>query len=155
MKDCEEENKILAIRNKELQKELEAIKTKVPVEMEQVKIAKDYLNKYSDSKMKECEQKKKILVIRNQELQKELEAIKTNVPLQNLQLVGPRSQPQQGRQCGIDTVDDGKMSLHNFRFIRRLGEGGFGTVVLAKAKLLGGHGKAVCYQGYKEMRHHL
>ena len=30
------------------------------------------------------------------------------------------------------------MSLHNFQFIRRLGEGGFGTVVLAKEKLPGG-----------------
>jgi hypothetical protein len=32
MKDCEEENKILAIRNQELQKELEAVKTNVPVQ---------------------------------------------------------------------------------------------------------------------------
>jgi len=70
--------------------------------------------------------------------QKKLEASKTNVPVQNLQLVGGSSQPQQGRQCGIDTADDGKMSLHNFQFIRRLGESGIGTVVLAKGKLLGG-----------------
>jgi hypothetical protein len=141
MKDCEEEKKILAIRKKERQKELEAINTKAPVELEQVKIAKDYLNKYSDSKMKDCDQKKKILFIWNQELQNELEAIKTNVPLQNLQLVGPRSQPRQGRQCGIDTADDGKMSLHNFQFIKRLGEGGFGTVVITKGNLLGGYEK--------------
>jgi serine/threonine protein kinase len=58
--------------------------------------------------------------------------------LQNLQLVGCNSQPQQGRHRGIDTADDGKVSLHNFHFIRRLGEGAFGTVVLAKGNLPGG-----------------
>jgi serine/threonine protein kinase len=30
------------------------------------------------------------------------------------------------------------MSLDDFRFIKRLGNGGFGTVVLAKGKLPGG-----------------
>jgi hypothetical protein len=32
MKDCEEENKIFVIRNQELQKELEAVKTNIPVQ---------------------------------------------------------------------------------------------------------------------------
>jgi serine/threonine protein kinase len=85
--------------------------------------------------MKDCEEEKKILVIRKQELQKELEAVKTNVPVQNLQLVGYGSQPQEGRQCGIDTADDGKATLDNFQFIRRLGKGAIGTVVLARGKL--------------------
>ena len=30
------------------------------------------------------------------------------------------------------------MTLNNFHFVRRLGEGAFGTVVLAKGKLPGG-----------------
>jgi len=72
------------------------------------------------------------------QLHKELEATKTNVPVQNSQLVGSNSQPQQDCQCGTDTADDGKVSLHNFQFVRRLGEGAFGTVVLAKGKLPGG-----------------
>ena len=55
-----------------------------------------------------------------------------------VQKIGSSSQPQQDRQCGIGTADDGKVSLHNFQFIRRLGEHRFGTVVLAKGKLLGG-----------------
>jgi len=84
-----------------------------------VKVASDNLNKYWESKMKDCEKEKKTLVIRNQYIQKELAAIKTNVPVQNLQLVGCNSEQQQGRQRGIDTADDGKLSLHNFHFIRR------------------------------------
>jgi novel protein kinase C epsilon type len=44
----------------------------------------------------------------------------------------------QGRQRAIDAADDGKVSLRNFHFIRRLSEGGFGTVVLAKGSLPGG-----------------
>jgi hypothetical protein len=46
-------------------------------------------------------------------------------------LVGGTSQPQ-------DTADNGKVTLNNFQFVRRLGEGAFGTVVLAKGKLPGG-----------------
>jgi hypothetical protein len=88
--------------------------------------------------MKDCDKEKKILVIWNQELQKELEAVKTTVPVQNFQLVGCGSQLQEGRQCGLDTAYDGKVSLNNFQFIRRLGEGGFGTVILARGKLPGG-----------------
>ena len=65
----------------------------------------------------DCEEEKEILVIRNQELQKELEAIKKRE---------------------IDTADDGKVSLQDFQFIRKLGEGAFGTVVLTKGKLPGG-----------------
>ena len=61
-------------------------------------------------------------------VQKELESIKTS-----------SSHPQRDRQCGIDTADDGKVSLDNFQFIRMLGEGAFGTVALAKGRLLGGH----------------
>jgi len=138
MKNCEEEKEILVMRNKELQEELQVIKTNVQLELEREKIAKDNLNKYWELKMKSCEEEKEILAIRIQELEKELEAIKTSVPVQNLQLVGGSSLPQQDLQCEIDTADDGKMSLQNFQFVRRLGEGGFGTVVLAKGKLVGG-----------------
>jgi hypothetical protein len=106
--------------------------------LKRVKCANDNPHKYRESKMKDCEEEKEILIW-NQELQKELEAIKTNVPVQNLQLVGSSSQPQQGHQCGIHTAHDGKVSSHNFQFIRRLGEGAFGTAVLAKGKLPGGH----------------
>jgi hypothetical protein len=81
-----------------------------------VKAANGNLNKYWQSKTKDCEKEKEILVVRNQELQMELEAIKTR---------------------GIDRVDEGKVSLDNFKFIRRLGEGAFGTVVLAKGNLPG------------------
>jgi len=63
------------------------------------------------------EEENQKLVIRNQELQKELEAIKKRE---------------------INTADDGKVSLHDFQFIRKLGEGAFGTVVLTKGKLPGG-----------------
>ena len=73
------------------------------------------------------EEEKKTLIIRNKDLQKEPDAIK-NGPVQNLQLVGGTSQPQ-------DTADDGKVTLNNFQFVRRLGEVAFGTVVLAKGKL--------------------
>jgi hypothetical protein len=103
-----------------------------------VRVANRKLNEYWESKMKECEEEKKILVFRNQELQKELEAVKTNVPVQNLQLVGCSSEPEEGRQCGIDTTDDGKVSLDNFQFIRKLGKSAFGTVVLTRGKLPGG-----------------
>jgi len=150
MKDSEEEKNILLIWNQELRKEMEAIKINVAVELERMKIANDNRNKYWESKMKYCEEEKEIHLIRNQKLQKELEAIKTSVPVQNLQLVGSSSQPQQGRQCGIDTAVDGKVSLDNFQFIRRLGEGGSGTVVLAKRKLLGGPEQLYAVKGFKK-----
>jgi hypothetical protein len=66
------------------------------------------------------------------------EAVKTNVPVQNSQLVGCGSQPEESHQCGIDTANDGKATLDNFQFIRRLDKGAFGTVVLARGKLPGG-----------------
>jgi hypothetical protein len=102
-----------------------------------VRVASRNLNEYWESKMKDFEEENKILVIRNQELQKELEAVKTNIPFQNLQLVGCSSQPQEGRQCKIDTTDDGKVSLDNFQFIRGFGEGAFGKVILTRGKLPG------------------
>ena len=110
---------------------------KLRTELERVRVASRNLKEYWESKMKDCEEENKILVIWNQELQKELEAVKTNVPVQNLKLVGCSSQPQ-GRQCRTDTTDDGKVSLDNFQFIRRLAEGAFGTVVLTRGKLPGG-----------------
>jgi len=84
-----------------------------------------------------------------------LEATKTNVPVQNLQLVGSSSQPQQDRQCGTDTADDGIVSLHNFQFVRRLGEGAFGTVVLAKGNLPGGPEQLYAIKALKKTKHHL
>jgi hypothetical protein len=115
-----------------------ATEVKLRTELERVRVDNRNLNEYLESRMKVCAEEKKILVIRNQELEKELEAVKTNVPLQNLQLVGCGSQPEEGRQCGITTAEDGKVTLDNFHFIRRLGAGSFGTVVLTRGKLPGG-----------------
>jgi serine/threonine protein kinase len=139
-KKLQEELQTLRVVNNKLQKKCETVmvtEVNLRTELERVKCANDNLNKYWESKVKDCEEEKNILVIRNQELQKELEAIQTNVPVQNLQLVGRNSQLQ-GRQRGIDTADDGKVSLHNFQFVRKLGKGAFGTVVLAKGNLPGG-----------------
>ena len=138
MKDWEEEKEILVIPNKELQKELEAIKTKARVELEQANTANDNLNKYWDSKV-DCEEENEILVIRNQEVQKELEANRTS-----------SSHTQRGRQCGIGTPDDGKVSLDNFQFNRRLGECAFGTLALATWKLLGGPEKLYAINALKQ-----
>jgi novel protein kinase C epsilon type len=107
-------------------------------ELERARLANKNLNEYWEWKMEYCEKEKEILLIRNEELQKELEAVNTNVSVQNLQLVGCSSQPQEGRQCGIITADDGKVTSDNFHFIKMLGEGAFGTVVLTRGKLPGG-----------------
>ena len=128
-KDCEERMKIqkqlqeevqkLSVINNKLQRKYETVmgtEVKLRTELERVKVANGNLNEYWEAKMKDCEEEKKILVIRNRELHKEVEAIKKR---------------------GIDTTDDGKVSLDNFKFIRRLGEGAFGTVVLAKGNLPG------------------
>jgi serine/threonine protein kinase len=130
----------LTVLNNIVQKKYEAVlssEMSLRTEVVRLKTANDNLHEYWESHMKNCEEEKNILIIHNQELQKELQAMKTNVPVQNWQLDGGNCQPQQGRQCGTDTADDGKMSLHNFQFIRTLGEGGFGRVVLAKGKLPG------------------
>jgi serine/threonine protein kinase len=37
----------------------------------------------------------------------------------------------------MDPTNDEKVSLDNFQFIKRLGEGGYGTVVLTQGKLPG------------------
>jgi serine/threonine protein kinase len=139
--EIQKELQTLRAINYELQKKYETVKgTEVNLrkDLELVKYAYDDLNNYWESKVKDCEEEKKILAIRNQKLQKELEAIKTNAPLQNLQLDGCNSQTQQSRHRGIDTADDEKVSLNNFHLIRKLGEGAFGTVVLAKGNLRGG-----------------
>jgi novel protein kinase C epsilon type len=81
--------------------------------------------------MKDWEEEKENLVMRNQELQKELETIKTNAPVQC-------SAVQQGCQREIHTAGQVKVSLDDFQYVRKLGEGGFGTVVLAKGKSPGG-----------------
>jgi serine/threonine protein kinase len=129
-KDCEERMKV----QKELQEELQTLRVmknklqkkcdelmgtemKLRTELGRVKDGNHNLNNYWEMEMKDCEEEKKILVLRNQELQKELEAIKKR---------------------GINTADDGIVSLHDFQFIRKLGEGSFGTVVLTKGKLPGG-----------------
>ena len=78
-KNCAEEKKIHVIRNKELQKELEEIKTNLPLELEQAKIANDNINKHWGSKMKDWEEEKNTLHIWNQELRKEMKAIQINV----------------------------------------------------------------------------
>jgi serine/threonine protein kinase len=163
MKDCEEEKEILVTRNKELQIELEKLQVAndntnkhleskmkdleeekemlinrnkdLQNELEQLQIANNNLNKHLESKMKDWEEEKETLINGNKELQKQLEAMK---PVQNLNFVGGSSQRQQGCQCELHTADDGKLSLEKFKFIRRLGAGGFGTVVLAKGNLLGG-----------------
>ena len=139
--ELQEELRTFKVANNELKIKCDTVmgtEVELRTELERVRVANRNLNEYWELKMKYCEEEKKILVIRNQELQKELEAAKTNVPEQNLQLVGCSSQPQEGCQCGITTADDGKVTLDNFQFIRRLGEGTFGTVVLTRGKLPGG-----------------
>jgi len=130
-----EVQKLMVIYNKIQKKYVTVLGTEVGLrtELERVRTANDNLNKYWESKTKDYEKEKEILATLNQELQKELE----EMPVQNLQLVGSSSQ-RQDRQCGTDIADDGKVSLNNFQFVKRLGQGGFGTVVLAKGKLLGG-----------------
>jgi len=137
----QEKLRTFRVINNKLQKKCDTVtgtEVKLRTELERVRVASRNLNEYWESKMKDCEEQNKILVIWNQKLQKELETVKTNVPVQNLKLVGCSSQPQEGRQRRIDTTDDGKVSLDNFQFIRRLGEGAFGTVVLTRGKLPGG-----------------
>jgi hypothetical protein len=139
--ELREEIRTFRVANNELKKECGTVtetKVKLRMELERMRFANRNLNKYWESRMKCCEEEKKILVIQNQELQKELEAVKTTVPVQNLQLVGCSSQPEEGRQCGITTADDGKVTLDNFQFIKRLGKGAFGTLVLTRGKLPGG-----------------
>ena len=144
-KDCEERMKVqkqlqeevkkLSVINNKLQRKYETVmgtEVKLRTELERVKVANGNLNEYWEAKMKDCEEEKERLVIRNRELQKEVEAIKKR---------------------GIDTTDDGKVSLDNFKFIRRLGEGAFGTVVLAKGKLPGAP-EQLRYQDFKKTNHH-
>jgi len=139
--ELQEELRTFRVANNKLKIKCDTVmgtEVELRTELERVRVANRNLNEYWESKMKYCEEEKKILVIRNQELQKELEAAKTNVPVQNLQLVGCSSHAQEGRQCGITTADGGKVTLDNFQFIRRLGKGAFGTVVLTRGKLPGG-----------------
>jgi len=136
----QELTKLRAINNN-VQKKYETVlgtEVRLRTELARVKTANDNLNKYLESKTKACEEENKILTTRNQELQKEMEAMKNNASAQNLQLVGSNSERLQDRQCVTATPIDGKVSVNNFQFVRRLGEGAFGTVVLAKGKLPGG-----------------
>ena len=131
--------KLRAINNN-VQKKYETVlatEVRLRTELARVKSANDNLNKYLESKTKACEEETQILTTRIQELQKEMEAMKNNAAVQNLQLVGSSSERQQDRQC-VTATDDRKMSVNNFQFVRKLGEGAFGTVVLAKGKLPGG-----------------
>jgi hypothetical protein len=139
--DLKEELQTFRILNNQLQQMCDKVtgtEVQLRTELERARLANKNLNEYWEWKMEYCEKEKEILLIRNQELQKELEAVNTNVSVQNLQLVGCSSQPQEGRQCGITTADDGKVTLDDFQFIKRLGKGGFGTVVLIRGKLPGG-----------------
>jgi serine/threonine protein kinase len=138
--ELQEKIRTIRVINKELKKECDTMtgtEVKLRTELERVRVANRNLNEYWESKMKDCEEEKEILAFRNQELQKELEAVKTNAQVQNLQLVGSSSQPQEGPQCGIHATDNGKVSLDNFQYIRRLGKGAFGTVYLTRGKLPG------------------
>ena len=119
-KKLQEEIQTLRVMNINYRKNYDKVTEtvlKLRTELGRLKVGVDNLNEYWELKIKNCEQEKKIPVIRNQELQKEPEGINS---------------------CGIDTADDGKVSLHDFQLIRKLGEGGFGTVVLAKGKLPAG-----------------
>jgi serine/threonine protein kinase len=137
-KQQQEEIQTLSAFNNELQETYDTVKeteVKVQTDLERLKVANDNLNKYWEWKMKDSEEKKKILEIRNRELENELESIKTKVSVQTSQCVG--SSAQQGRQCGTDTADEEKVSLHNFQYLRTLGKGAFGTVFLATGELPG------------------
>jgi hypothetical protein len=57
----------------------------------------------------------------------EMQALETGVPAKSLQLAGSSSAPQEPTPTGEE-----KVSLNSFQLIRTLGQGGFGTVVLAK-----------------------
>jgi hypothetical protein len=138
--ELEEELRTFRIINKELKKECDrvtGIEMELRTELERVRVANRNLNECFESKMKDCEEEKNILVIRNQEIPKKLQAVKTNVPVQNFQLVGCSSRQQECLQRGIDAADDGKVTLDDFQFIRRLGGGAFGTVNLTRGKLPG------------------
>ena len=131
-KELQEELQTLRVMNNKLQKKCDKVmgtEMKLRTELGRVKVGNDNLNNYWELKMKDCEEENKILVLRNQELQKELEAIKKR---------------------GINTADDGKVSLHDFQFIRKLGEGAFGTVVLTKGKLPVGPEQLYAIQALKK-----
>ena len=153
--ELQEELRTFKVANNELKIKCDTVmgtEVELRTELERVKVANRNLNEYWELKMKYCDEEKKVLVIRNQELQKELEAAKTNVPEQNLQLAGCSPQPQKDRQCGITKADAGKVTLDNFQFIRKLGKGAFGTVVLTRGKLPGGPEQLYAIKAIKKRR---
>ena len=76
-----------------------------------------------------------------EELQMEMQA------LESLQLAGSSSAPQEPTPTGEE-----KVSLNSFQLIRTLGQGGFGTVVLAKKKLPGGPEQLYAIKAVKKKR---
>jgi serine/threonine protein kinase len=113
--------KILQESNRVLKEELRALKS-----------ANNKLKKVHEVRIKVEE-----------ELQMEMQAVKTGVPANSLQLAGSSSAPQGNRKRKEPTQRDGisgkeKLSINSFKFIRVLGQEGFGKVVLAKKKLPGG-----------------
>ncbi|GFG36123.1 hypothetical protein Cfor_04768, partial [Coptotermes formosanus] len=57
-------------------------------------------------------------------------------------------------QCGAEPAERGevKLSLDNFQFIKMLGKGAFGTVLLAKRKLPGGREQLCAVKALKKKR---
>ena len=114
------ENQILVQRNKLLKNDLRSLKMSIT----KLKRNLDKKEKTEDA------------------LREELQAVKSRVAANNMQLAGNCSAPQ-CHQCGKQQIQRGgigdvaEVSVNGYDLIRILGEGSYGTVVLAKRKVLG------------------